>query len=80
MKTLLLGALLACGPKVPRSDVKVSGNLPVKTEAELAAEAEAREACLAACAGDDADCRSACREAHPIVQVEVVPDVLPIER
>ena len=69
----------------PPPGVKVKGNLPVRTESELAAEAEARDACVTQCVqahvadakapeAIDADCQHKCMQEHPIEQVEVVPD------
>ncbi len=75
MTTLLL--IVSAASAVPPDAVKAPGNLPVLTESELAAEDAAREACLTACP-DDA-CRDACGQAHPIRQVEVVPDAPPSE-
>lgn len=71
----MLLLLLACATKTPApppEGVKVHGNLPVLTASELAAEDAARDACLQACAEEP--CRTACFDAHPIRQVEVVPD------
>lgn len=80
---LLAGGLMSCtedkhlAPEAPASrppaSVKAPGNLPVRTQSELAAEEAARKACLDACA-DDA-CRDACMQKFPIMQVEVVPDL-----
>jgi hypothetical protein len=69
----------------PPPGVKTKGNLPVKTESELAEEDAAREACVSDCvegkqaearAPEDieADCRAGCMKEHPIEQVEVQPD------
>lgn len=72
----------------PPPGVKIKGNLPVRTEAELAAEAEARDTCVSKCVESkqaeakgadaiEADCRAECLEAMPIEQVEVVSDPMP---
>jgi hypothetical protein len=72
-----------------RTDVKVSGNLPVRTEAELAAEAAARDTCLETCLRDrqaearaieliEADCQASCQHDHPIEQVELAPSLAPL--
>lgn len=72
-------------PDKPPANVKVKGNLPVKTESELAAEAEARDECVSDCVdarkmeakGADAievECQQQCMAEHPVEQVEVVPD------
>lgn len=58
----------------PPDGVKAPGNLPVRTESELRAQSDALGACLDACSETDAACRSTCLRAHPIEQVEVVPD------
>jgi hypothetical protein len=70
MTTLLL--IVSAASATPPEAVKAPGNLPVLTASELAAEDAARQTCLAACADDG--CREACWQAHPIRQVEVVPD------
>ncbi|MCK6504678.1 hypothetical protein L6R53_14950 [Myxococcota bacterium] len=93
---LALLLLLACASRPPapddvpldqRTDVKRPGNLPVRTEAELAAADAARQSCLDACRAVDAPeadaeaeagaarqaCEAACLQAHPIEQVEVIP-------
>lgn len=78
----------APAPGAPPADVKAPGNLPVRTESELAAAAEAREACVQTCLQQrqmearaieaiEADCAASCQQAHPIEQVEVVPDLAP---
>lgn len=69
----------------PPPGVKVKGNLPVKTESELAAEGEARNECIAECVESrkveakgadaiEAECQQECMAKLPIEQVEVVPD------
>lgn len=71
-----------------RTDVKAPGNLPVRTESELAAESEARDTCIQSCVQQrqmearaiemiEADCQASCLREHPIEQVEVVPDLAP---
>ncbi len=55
-------------------DVKAPGNLPKMTQAELDAADAARKGCLTE-AGDDAAKIAACHEKHPVLQVEVIPDV-----
>lgn len=73
----------------PPPGVKVKGNLPVKTESELAAEDAARDKCVADCVASkqmearsadaiETDCLGQCMAEHPITQVEVVPDGPPI--
>lgn len=76
---LLLVALLAACASKPGPSVKAPGNLPVKTESELAAEEAARQACLDACPESEErePCEDACMSEHPITQVEVIPDGLP---
>lgn len=72
----------------PPEGVKVSGNLPVYTESELAAAEASRQSCIDECIKDNqmravspqeirVDCERSCDESHFIGQVEVVPD-LPI--
>lgn len=69
----------------PPPGVKTKGNLPVKTESELAEEDAAREACISECVEAnkaaarspeeiELDCQSDCMKEHPIEQVEVQPD------
>jgi hypothetical protein len=69
----------------PPPGVKVSGNLPVRTEAELAAEGAARNECIQACVKSrqmeavaiemiEESCSQGCMEEHPIMQVEVAPE------
>ena len=69
----------------PPEGVKVSGNLPVYTESELAAAAAERQSCIDECVKDNqmravspqeirVDCERSCDESHFIGQVEVVPD------
>lgn len=78
----------------PPPGVKAPGNLPVRTEAELEAEAKARDACIEDCVAArqaeargadaiEADCRVECEKDHPIEQVEVVgppPEAPPLEK
>lgn len=65
-----------------RSDVKAPGNLPVRTRAELASEADARQSCLDTCEKERAmeaspietiraSCARKCDQEHPMEQVEV---------
>jgi len=76
-------------PDTPPPGVKIKGNVPVRTESELEAEASARDNCVRECVASrqmqakaadaiEADCNNSCQQQHPIVQVEVVPDS-PIE-
>lgn len=69
-------------------DRKVHGNLPIKTESELAGADAARSQCLRDCVearkiegkGADAieaECHESCAKTNPIEQVEVVPDQPP---
>jgi hypothetical protein len=71
----------------PRTDIKAPGNLPVRTEAELAEEARVREACVTECVRTrsmeavaieviEASCQQRCLQEHPIEQVEVIPSPL----
>jgi len=75
----------AARQKSPPPGVKIKGNLPVRTESELAAEASARDTCQRDCVKSrqmqakgadaiEADCHQSCQQQHPIVQVEVVQD------
>ena len=65
-----------------RSDVKAPGNLPVRTRAELAAQSDAREACIESCVQERsmeaspietirATCARTCNIEHDMGQVEV---------
>jgi hypothetical protein len=69
----------------PPPGVKVSGNLPVRTEAELAAEGAARQECIHVCIKSrqmeavaiemiEESCRQGCMK-DPAMQVEMAPDV-----
>lgn len=72
----------------PPPGVKVAGNLPVRTEAELAERAAARETCVETCLRErqaearsieliEADCQGSCMQEHPVEQVEVAPSLSP---
>ena len=69
----------------PPEGVKVSGNLPVYTESELAAAEAERQSCISECIKANqmravspqeirVDCERSCDATHFIGQVEVIPD------
>ena len=70
----------------PTPGVKAPGNLPVVSQAELAAEDAARADCIKECVQSrqmeavaiemiEEGCRQGCMDQHPIRQVEVEPSV-----
>jgi len=72
----------------PPPGVKVAGNVPVRTEAELEELGKARETCLDTCLRErqaealsieliEADCQAFCLDEHPVEQVEIAPSLSP---
>ena len=72
----------------PPRDPEVSGDPPLRSEAEVTAEVEAHRGCIETCLQTrqaearaieliEADCGASCQRAHPSVQVEVIPGLAP---